>query len=100
MIRSMLCALVMFLGFIVAPTLAYPTGKVVEVTEADFDAQVRPPRRHCCPAAGDDWFPRQGICPARHPVRSLTAPRAPSPFARAGSERTDAGGRLRGLVWT
>jgi len=40
MIRSMLCALVMFLGFIVAPTSAYPTGKVVEVTEADFDAQV------------------------------------------------------------
>jgi hypothetical protein len=41
-IRSMLCALVMFLGFIIAPTSAYPTGKVVEVTEADFDAQVRP----------------------------------------------------------
>ena len=35
MIRSMLCALVMFLGFIVAPTSAYPTGKVVEVTEAE-----------------------------------------------------------------
>jgi hypothetical protein len=38
----MLCALVMFLGLIIAPTSAYPTGKVVEVTEVDFDAQVRP----------------------------------------------------------
>ena len=70
MIRSMLCALVMFLGFIVAPTSAYPTGKVVEVTEADFDAQVRPPRRHCCPAAGDDWFPAGDL--SRAPSRSIT----------------------------
>ena len=71
MIRSMLCALVMFLGFIIAPTSAYPTGKVVEVTEADFDAQVRPPRRrHCCPAAGDDRFPAWDL--SRAPFRSIT----------------------------
>ena len=99
MIRSMLCALVMFMGVIIAPTSAYPTGKVVEVTEADFDAQVRPRGVIVAPRPGMTGS-RQGICPARPPVRSLTAPRAPSPFARAGSERTDAGGRLRGLVWT
>ena len=96
----MLCALVMFLGFIIAPTSAYPTGKVVEVTEADFDAQVRPPRVVIVAPRPGMTGSRRGICPARPPVRSLTAPRAPSPFAHAGSERTDAGGRLRGLVWT
>ena len=100
MIRSMLCALVMFMGVIIAPTSAYPTGKVVEVTEADFDAQVRPPRVVIVAPRPGMTGSRRGICPARPPVRSLTAPRAPSPFAHAGSERTDAGGRLRGLVWT
>ena len=64
----MLCALVMFMGLIIAPTSAYPTGKVVGVTEADFDARVRPPRRR--PAAGDDRFPAWDL--SRAPSRSIT----------------------------
>ena len=43
MTRSMLCAVGLFLGLLIAPgARAYPTGKVVELTEANFDAEVRP----------------------------------------------------------
>ena len=43
MTRSMLCAVGLFLGLLIAPgARAYSTGKVVELTEANFDAEVRP----------------------------------------------------------
>ena len=105
MTRSMLCAVGLFLGLLIAPgARAYPTGKVVELTEANFDAEVRP-------FPHVSLLPRGRGLPSRMargsrvslPVRSTLTDRPqrlPSPVAHAGGERTDADRRVRGLVWT
>ena len=80
MTRSMLCAVGLFLGLLIAPgARAYPTGKVVELTEANFDAEVRPfPTSRCCPAAGDDRaeWPADLACPSPFVRPSPTVPNA------------------------